>query len=60
MPDDFVLEFNPVSADDGKKETVELRLSPEICYNKLPLGNCQDNVDENVFCPWMDDAQATG
>ena len=59
MHGDFVFEFNPVT-----EHYVELSLSPQICNNDLPFGDCQANVDENVFVPCinksMDDPQATG
>ena len=64
LHDGFVFEFHPVTAHVVKKETVELSLSPQICNNDLPFGDCQANVDENVFVPCinksMDDAQNTG
>ena len=64
MPDGFVFEFHQVTEHDVKKETVELSLRPQICNNDLPFGDCQANVDENVFVPCinksMNDAQDTG
>ena len=53
-PNESGFEFHPVSANDMKKQTVELSILSQNCINEVygvGFGNCMANVDENAFGP---------